>query len=105
VRAGIDAWISKPVNDRKLRTALLHVADDLGAVLPPLPKRPPAPPVPIRPRESVLLVEDNLVNQKVTGLCLRRLGYEVETAVNGRLALEAVQRQRFAAILMDCHMP
>jgi len=105
LRAGVDAWISKPVNDRKLRTALLHVADDLGEVRPPLPQRVPPPPPSTKPRETVLLVEDNLVNQKVTGLTLRRLGYDVETAANGKLALEAVQRKRFAAVLMDCQMP
>jgi CheY-like chemotaxis protein len=53
----------------------------------------------------VLLVEDNQVNQKVTALTLRRLGYEVETASNGRLAIEAAEKRRFAAILMDCQMP
>ena len=103
VRAGFDAWISKPVNERKLRTALLHVADDL-AVLPKPVAAPPAA-LPAARAQAVLLVEDNQVNQKVTALTLRRLGFEVETASNGRLAIEAAERRRFAAILMDCQMP
>jgi len=103
VRAGFDAWIAKPVNERKLRTALLHVADDLAV----LPKPAAAPPAraPAAPTHAVLLVEDNLVNQKVTALTLRRMGFEVETASNGKLAIEAAERRRFAAILMDCQMP
>ena len=100
VRAGFDAWIAKPINERKLRTALFHVADEL--TMPPRP--PPALPR-SGPRATVLLVEDNLVNQKVTALTLRRMGYEVESATNGRAALECVGQRRFAAILMDCQMP
>jgi two-component system sensor histidine kinase/response regulator len=103
VRAGFDAWITKPVNERKLRTALLHVAEDLAVLPKPVPE-PPAP-LPSARTHAVLLVEDNQVNQKVTALTLRRMGFEVETASNGRLAIEAAQRRRFAAILMDCQMP
>jgi CheY-like chemotaxis protein len=103
VRAGFDAWISKPVNERKLLTALLHVAEDLAVL--PKPAPAPAPALPAAHMHPVLLVEDNQVNQKVTALTLRRLGYEVETASNGRLAIEAAEKRRFAAILMDCQMP
>jgi CheY-like chemotaxis protein/HPt (histidine-containing phosphotransfer) domain-containing protein len=103
VRAGLDAWIAKPVNERKLRTALLHVAEDLTVL--PGPAAAPAAPLPAAERKVVLLVEDNLVNQKVTALTLRRIGFDVETASNGRLAIEAAEKRRFAAILMDCQMP
>jgi signal transduction histidine kinase/DNA-binding response OmpR family regulator/HPt (histidine-containing phosphotransfer) domain-containing protein len=103
VRAGFDAWIAKPVSERKLRTALIHVAEDLAVL--PKPVTAPVAPLPAAPKRAVLLVEDNLVNQKVTALTLRRLGFEVETASNGRLAIEAAAKRRFAAILMDCQMP
>src|SRR5262249_43997377 len=104
VRAGFDAWVAKPVSERKLRTALLHVAEDLSvAPRPVAPSPPPALPAPRK--AAVLLVEDNLVNQRVTALTLRRMGYEVETASDGRLAIEAVEKRRFSAILMDCQMP
>ena len=104
VRAGFDAWIAKPINDRKLRTALLHVAEDLAVLPGPAPAPAPALPAPDT-RRTVLVVEDNLVNQKVTALSLRRMGFEVESASNGQLAIEAARKQRFAAILMDCQMP
>jgi signal transduction histidine kinase/DNA-binding response OmpR family regulator/HPt (histidine-containing phosphotransfer) domain-containing protein len=105
VRAGFDAWISKPVNDRKLRTALLHVSEDQS-----VPRGAPVAPAVASAahaseKRTVLLVEDNPVNQKVTALTLRRLGYEVEYASNGQQALEAAAKRRYAAILMDCQMP
>jgi CheY-like chemotaxis protein len=50
-------------------------------------------------------VEDNLVNQKVTALALRRLGFDTETANDGKSAIEAAAKRPYAAILMDCQMP
>ncbi len=55
--------------------------------------------------EPVLVVEDNRLNQKVVMLLLERLGMAAEIAKNGIEALDAVKRQRYSIILMDCHMP
>ncbi len=54
---------------------------------------------------SVLLVEDNQVNQLVAKAILSKLGYKVITALNGQEAVDLVKTQSFDAILMDCHMP
>jgi len=54
---------------------------------------------------SVLLVEDNLVNQRVTSALLARLDCRVEVASDGVLALEALAQRRYDAVLMDCRMP
>jgi CheY-like chemotaxis protein/HPt (histidine-containing phosphotransfer) domain-containing protein len=72
-----------------------------------LPTRPESLSValPSLPKQTVLLVEDNVVNQKVTALTLRRLGFDVVCANDGRAALQAASERRFAAILMDCQMP
>ncbi len=54
---------------------------------------------------SILLVDDNKTNQKLGTLVLKRLGYHVDVAVNGK---EAVQQQRdgkYDLILMDIEMP
>jgi len=56
-------------------------------------------------RPLVLLVEDNLLNQKVAAILLQRLGLTVQIANNGKEALDAAAEDKFALILMDCHMP
>jgi CheY-like chemotaxis protein len=53
----------------------------------------------------VLLVEDNVVNQKVARRFLERLGCEVEVAQNGAESLEAIEKSEFALVLMDVQMP
>jgi len=55
--------------------------------------------------QRILVVEDDLINQRVAARMLEKLGYAVDVAANGREALHAHQRDRYAAILMDCEMP
>jgi signal transduction histidine kinase/CheY-like chemotaxis protein len=54
---------------------------------------------------DVLLVEDNLVNQKVAVRFLERLGCRVHVAGNGALALESFRAKAFDLVLMDLQMP
>ncbi len=53
----------------------------------------------------VLLVEDNIVNQKVAKKLLERLGCSVHVANNGLEAVEWLLEQRCDVVLMDCQMP
>lgn len=53
----------------------------------------------------ILLVEDNPVNQAVIEAMLRSLGFDVCVVGDGGQAIDQVQQQRFAAILMDCRLP
>jgi PAS domain S-box-containing protein len=53
----------------------------------------------------ILLVDDNVVNQKLGQKLLTRMGCEVTQAVNGLEALDALRQQVFDAVLMDCQMP
>ena len=80
-----------------------------------LPSALAAPPVPA-PRApaqlarspeqcTVLVVEDNAINQLVTRGMLLKLGYRVRTADNGAEALEVLRREPVDAVLMDCQMP
>jgi CheY-like chemotaxis protein len=54
---------------------------------------------------NVLLVEDNLVNQKVARRLLERAGHHVEVASDGMQALEMHRKQKFDCVLMDVQMP
>lgn len=64
------------------------------------------PPAPLRiPPLRVLLVEDNLVNQRVAAGLLSHHGHQVEIVGNGALAVNACRAGRFDVVLMDVHMP
>ena len=53
----------------------------------------------------ILIVEDNIVNQKVIRGLLQRRGYRMETAGDGSQALAMLEHYEFDAILMDVQMP
>jgi CheY-like chemotaxis protein len=53
----------------------------------------------------VLVAEDNRVNQLVISKSLQNLGYAVDIAENGEIAVERCRTTTYAAILMDCQMP
>lgn len=54
---------------------------------------------------SILVVEDNPVNQLVVQRVLERAGHRVRVAENGLAAIEAAESEKFDAILMDVEMP
>ena len=53
----------------------------------------------------VLVVDDNEVNTLVAGALLEQLGWRHESVGDGLSALRAMAQTRYAAVLMDCHMP
>jgi len=75
-----------------------------GAVEPASRVRPTLavpPPVSLR----VLVVEDNLTNQKVASMMLKGLGLTADVMANGQLGLDAHATAPYDVILMDCQMP
>jgi two-component system, sensor histidine kinase len=54
---------------------------------------------------SVLVAEDNAVNQTIIDAMLKQLGHRITLAANGREALEELARTDFDLVLMDCNMP
>jgi signal transduction histidine kinase/DNA-binding response OmpR family regulator len=54
---------------------------------------------------SILIAEDNLMNQKIVGKILNKLGYEPKMTNNGKEVLEEVSNKYYDVILMDVQMP
>jgi CheY-like chemotaxis protein len=112
-RAGADAWLTKPVKQSQLYDILAtvmgkepsHEVSTTGH-----PGSSEATPSALaqttgQPRGSVLLAEDNAVNQKVAVRMLEKLGYRADVAADGLEALEMHSRGSYGAILMDVQMP
>jgi two-component system sensor histidine kinase/response regulator len=99
---GVGAYLTKPIKQSDLFDAITQT---LGVSAPqpadPLPARP-ANPAPARAR--VLLVEDNLVNQRVAVGLLTRRGHHVVIANSGIEALAALASSTFDLVLMDIQM-
>ncbi|MBD5656230.1 MAG: response regulator, partial [Candidatus Eremiobacteraeota bacterium] len=54
---------------------------------------------------KILLVEDNDINTRLAVAQFKKIGFDIGVAVNGRRAVEAVQRENFDLVFMDCQMP
>jgi len=53
----------------------------------------------------ILLVEDNLVNQRLTARLLEKMGHVVTIAEDGQIALQILSEQEFDLVAMDMQMP
>jgi CheY-like chemotaxis protein len=87
----------------------VQAADSTTGMLPPSTAE--TTPVERTAREAssslpqVLVVEDNLVNQKVAQLMLERIGCAVDLAIDGNAAVASAARKTYSLILMDLSMP
>ena len=103
---GIAGHLIKPFKQARLREALraLSAGESLLGTTGPIGAAP-RPDAPSGKALRLLLAEDNLVNQKLAVTQLRRLGHSVSVAANGRETLEALGREPFDAVFLDCQMP
>ncbi|MEJ2657648.1 MAG: response regulator [Desulfobacterales bacterium] len=107
-KIGFAAYLTKPVKPTQLYDCLAMVS---GAKKEMLKHHPPT----IVTRHSIaddkkrklriLLVEDNVTNQKVALNILGRFGYNVDAAANGKEAVKALEMIPYDIVLMDCQMP
>jgi CheY-like chemotaxis protein len=103
-KLGVAAYLNKPFDRLELRAVLLHV----------LASEPAEPEAALVTRHtlheqqqslSILVAEDNAVNQRLIARLLQKRGHAVVLALNGREALEAMENQPFDMVLMDIQMP
>jgi signal transduction histidine kinase/CheY-like chemotaxis protein len=90
-------FVQRPAELTRLARALAEVTATRA------PQEPPAV-API-PALRILLVEDDVVNQKVAKLLLARMGASCDVAANGFEAIEAVAAREYDLVLMDVQMP
>ncbi|MHA7221257.1 hybrid sensor histidine kinase/response regulator [Arthrobacter sp. RHLT1-20] len=108
--AGIREWLTKPVRSSALFDRLMRlVAAPSGAASGAVSGRAVARTGPAQNSEPsrglILVVEDNEVNQLVARGMVAKLGYQVDLVDDGSQAVAATGKVRYAAVLMDCHMP
>jgi signal transduction histidine kinase/DNA-binding response OmpR family regulator len=103
--AGLACTLTKPVRQDHLRSCLLKTfasgQPDSTEVDPPVVKKALGDSL----TGSVLLAEDNSVNQKVAVGMLELLGCRIDVAGNGEEVVSAYKAGEYDLILMDCHMP
>ena len=103
--AGIDRYLPKPVRQAELYDTLCRLAQPVVSAADPVTCRS----LPLgklsRFGGRVLVAEDNPVNQEVALTMLENLGCRVVVVGDGREALDALAREPFDMVLMDCQMP
>lgn len=108
LKKGFDGYLTKPVKLERLYEAVAAVVglrrENRGAEDGPLVTQ-----YTLKEwhhnRFRILIVEDNIVNQKVAARLLEKAGYRCDVAADGIEALEALSRINYDLVLMDCQMP
>jgi len=95
--------MAKPIRRRPLKRRLLSMFSH--EVRRPVTTRVRRPQHALDMAGTVLVAEDNRINQRIISFQLQRLGYRFEIVSNGIEVVEAAQRKDYSIILMDCHMP
>jgi signal transduction histidine kinase/CheY-like chemotaxis protein len=101
-RLGVRAHLLKPIRRSELREAVARIL--CGEVPQPAPASTQA----AEDRSqalNILLVEDNVVNQRVASGLLQKRGHRVAVAGNGLEALKALEQDSYDLVLMDVQMP
>ena len=113
-RLGLQGLLVKPVTESVLFNSILEILQSHGPATTSMLATSPTPALPGLPSlqrypqlkgRRVLVVDDNALNREVAADFLDLVGVQVETASDGQLALEALQKQSFDMVLMDVHMP
>ncbi|MCF8345562.1 MAG: response regulator [Bacteroidales bacterium] len=99
-KLGIDYYLIEPFESMEIYDILnesFPAVKDLKSILPTLSALPDS--------LNILLVEDNVINQKVVQSVFKHLGYEIELANNGAEAISIIKKKTYDLIFMDLFMP
>ncbi len=100
--AGVRRVLSRPASLSELTHAVLQL-EQAGASSVTQERAVGGPPR--RRQLKLLLAEDNAINARLAQRLCERLGHQVVHVANGALAVAAVERERWDAVLMDMQMP
>ena len=101
---GVQASLNKPINALQLFSVLQKVL--LNNLEPELIKKEEIIFNEISTKKlNILLVEDNIINQKVAVVNIESMGHKVSIANNGLIAVDLFQKNNYDLILMDIQMP
>ncbi|NLF97417.1 MAG: response regulator [Candidatus Riflebacteria bacterium] len=107
-KAGFAGYLTKPLRQSQLHDCLAMIVgmtesnqSDMGGELITRHRVLEAH----RRNVRILLVEDNITNQEVALITLKKLGYRADLATNGVEAIRLLSERNYSLILMDCQMP
>jgi PAS domain S-box-containing protein len=99
------ASLTKPIKPSQLYATLMSVFGDPAGVQAPVPQEGAVGRLAERVPLRILVAEDNVVNQQLALLLLKKLGYQADVAADGLAALQALERRPYDVVLMDVQMP
>ena len=100
--AGVSAFVSKPLFKSRLHHVLKLFSHPSG------PAESPCPPTEVHLEGRVLVVEDNLLNLEIATELIQGLGADVDKAINGQKAVNAMANTPegyYDLVFMDMQMP
>jgi len=100
-----NGWLAKPIKPSQLKRKLISLLQPEHQNAVPEGHRISASKIRKNKSLSILLAEDNLVNQKVALIMLKRLNYRADVAENGLSVLSSMEKKDYDVILMDIQMP
>ncbi len=103
VRELFNFYLTKPLNRSRLFDSLMTVFGELTYAAPKTEKTQEK--LGERLPLSILLVEDNAINQIVATAILEEMAYRADIAENGLEALQAVRQKHYHLVFMDMQMP
>jgi signal transduction histidine kinase/DNA-binding response OmpR family regulator len=105
---GFSAYLTKPIKHSQLFDCLVTVLGKEPARAKEDEKSPLVTRHTLaeaRRKAHILLVEDNIVNQKLATRLLEKMGYRSDAVANGREAVKALETVAYDVVLMDVQMP